>query len=529
MDRIERRLWRVFLLASAGTTQRRRMSAELLRGPVSLLKTHTSPPPPPLSSSPIPTNHHAAHASLCSSIWCPSRAASVALIHSSGRCAAAPVAAGSAEGPCFSSTPPASAGITFVLREFGFDVEEAGALLQRHPPLALACPESLRRRLVSLQSAGIRGFALPLSIAKRPEILTSEEVDHFLDFVGKELGGIDPPKLERLLTTADPQTLGGIRDRVRLLVDRGVPWDKLGFVVNSVNIKKVFYERSHKELEEALLLLGRIGGGTDLVLRRPLLLNLDLDSQLAPRIAYLTELAGGDEAAAGKLIRKLPAILTYTVEHFEAHLKFWRAVGLRREQVFRIALVHPSVLSVSRERKLTPRIEFLKQCGLDADAIFKFLVKAPLFLSLSSENLAKKLAFLVKIGYRHGTRDMAVAAGAVTRTSCENLQGVVGLLLGYGFSTEDVLAMSRRHPQVLQYNRGSLEEKLEYLVEEMGREVEEVLAFPAFLGYKLDERIKQRYEVKKEASGEGMSLNKLLSVSTARFYSNAQTCRQVEV
>ncbi|WKA07698.1 hypothetical protein VitviT2T_025485 [Vitis vinifera] len=107
--------------------------------------------------------------------------------------------------------------------------------------------------------------------------------------------------------------------------------------------------------------------------------------------------------------------------------------------------------------------------------------------------------------------------GAVTRTSCENLQKVIGLFLSYGLSCEDIVAMSNKHPQILQYNPTSLKEKIEYLIEDMGREVDELLAFPAFLGYKLDDRIKHRYEVKKKIIGEGMSLNKLLSVSTERF------------
>ncbi|KAL5710481.1 Transcription termination factor mterf8 [Ranunculus cassubicifolius] len=58
---------------------------------------------------------------------------------------------------------------------------------------------------------------------------------------------------------------------------------------------------------------------------------------------------------------------------------------------------------------------------------------------------------------------------------------------------------------------------MEYLIEDIGRDIGELLAFPAFLGYKLDDRIKHRYELKKEITGEGMSLNKLLSVSTERF------------
>lgn len=394
--------------------------------------------------------------------------------------------------------------------------------MDAHRHIALLGVESLRRRLVSLLSAGITGFAVPGTVAKLPEILTSEKIERLLVFIANDLGGIEPAKLERLLTTTRASALAELPERIALLVDHGVPREKLGKVVNGVNIKKAFCARSMEEVEETILLLRRLGGGgADLILRRPLLLNLDPATQLIPRIDFLTELAGGDAEEAARLIRKLPNILAYTVAHFELHLEFWLSVGLTREQVFKVALVYPSMFSVSRDRKLVRRVEFLRRCGLEGEDIFKFLVKAPLFLSLSGENLAKKLAFLVKIGYRHGTREMAAAVGAVTRTSCENLQGAVEVLLGYGFGVADVLAMSRRHPQVLQYNYESLEEKLEYLVGEMERDVDELLAFPAFLGYKLDDRIKHRYEVKKEVRGKGMSLNKLLSVSAERFHEQA--------
>ncbi|KAL3714284.1 hypothetical protein ACJRO7_006248 [Eucalyptus globulus] len=76
--------------------------------------------------------------------------------------------------------------------------------------------------------------------------------------------------------------------------------------------------------------------------------------------------------------------------------------------------------------------------------------------------------------------------------------------------------MSKKHPQILPYNPDSLEEKVEYLVGEMGRDLDKLLDFPAFLCYKLDSRIKHRYEVKKIID-EGIFLNKLLSVSSKRF------------
>uniref|UniRef100_A0A6V7QV46 Transcription termination factor MTEF1, chloroplastic n=1 Tax=Ananas comosus var. bracteatus TaxID=296719 RepID=A0A6V7QV46_ANACO len=231
-----------------------------------------------------------------------------------------------------------------------------------------------------------------------------------------------------------------------------------------------------------------------------------------------------DEPAAAFLIRKLPAILSYTADHFRSHLRFWQSVGLTDEELFKIALVYPNIFSIGIETKLRPRVELLRQCCLDTEGMFKFLIKAPLFLSLSfRENLAKKLAFLVKIGHRHRTRELASALGASTRTSCENMQRVVELFFRYGLSCADVLVMSKKHPQVLQYNHASLEKKMEFLVEGMEREIGELLMFPAFLGYNLDDRIKLRYEMKKDVRGKGMSLNKLLSVASDKFHLQKST------
>ncbi|CAL9094992.1 unnamed protein product [Musa textilis] len=404
------------------------------------------------------------------------------------------------------------------LQELHLDEKEAEALFLQHPELELAPPESLRSRVLALQSVGIDDLSLRRIVARRPEILLAPELGPFLEFARDELKGLKPAKLERLLTTTHPKFLTGIAARVTRLVEHGVPGEKLGHLLNHVHIRKVFCERPLKDLEEIILFLKRFSW-PDLVVRRPMILNLDLHDQLIPRVEFLAELGGGDEAAAAALIAKLPALLSYTVEHFKSHLEFWRSVGLSDEELFKIALVYPNIFSVSKERKLGPRVEFLRQCGMDAEDIFRFLVKAPLYVSLSfKDNLSKKLTFLVKIGYKHRTRELAWAVGATTRTSCENMQRVLGLFFSHGLSCDDVLGMSKKHPQVLQYNHASLEKKMEFLIGYMERDVGEILVFPAFLGYKLDDRIKKRYEIKREVRGKGMSLNKLLSVSTDRFY-----------
>lgn len=411
-------------------------------------------------------------------------------------------------------------GMLFTLfKEIGLDEKETEVALDKNPALKSTSFDSIRDRIFSLQSLKIDDFGLYRLITKCPDVLTAMEIDSFISFILGDLeGNVEPLQLERLLSSIEPRFLVGFDQKVRLLLHHGIPKEKLAHILNSVNLSKAFCFKSTEDIDNTIALLNRFNS-FDIIIRRPAILNYDLESQLIPRIEFLTELSGGDDDATGTVLRKLPAILSYSLEHLESHVELLRSfAGLTDEEIFKIIQVFPNVVSASRKRKLHPRLDFLIQCGLNSNDIFRFLIKAPLFLGLSfEENLAYKLSLLVKIGYAYRTKELAMAMGAVTRTSCENLQKVIGLFLSYGLTSEEIVTMSTKHPQILQYKHASLEGKMEYLIEEMGREVEELLAFPAFLGYKLNDRIKHRYEIKKMLLGEGMSLNKLLSVSTETF------------
>ncbi|XP_027109953.1 transcription termination factor MTERF8, chloroplastic [Coffea eugenioides] len=413
--------------------------------------------------------------------------------------------------------------LSSLFQQLGFRERDVEALLNCNPALTLTPFDSIQSRARSLQALGLSHLALSRLILKRPEVLTAPEIDSLLHFFLRNddldiRGKIEPAKIERLLNATEPTFFLGFEDKIRLLLHHGIPQEKLVHVLNKANVTKALCLKSVDEIGRTLAFLNRFGG-VDLILKRPSILNYDLDSQLIPRITFLLELSGRNEDATATVLRKLPFLVAYSLDHLSDHVEFLKSfAGLTESEIFRIVAVYPNLFSASRKRKLHPRIDFLKKCGLSSQDICRFLIKAPLFIGLSfEENLACKLVFLVKIGYENRTRELAMAMGAVTRTSCKNLQEVIGVFLNYGLTCEDILEMSKKHPQILQYNHESLEEKLDYLIEDMGREVGELLAFPAFLGYKLDGRIKHRYEMKKSSLGEGMSLNKLLSVSAARF------------
>lgn len=418
--------------------------------------------------------------------------------------------------------------IVSLFQILGFDERVIEDILGRNPALELLPVESIRSRIRGLQSIGLNELGLSKLIIKHPDVLTVEEVEFFVKFINGLEIKIESIQIERLLLGMEPRFIGGFDKKVNLLIENGIPQEKIAHVLNNVNLSKGICLKSYEEIQRLLTYLTRFDA-VGIIAKRPSILNYDLDTQLVPRIGFLQKLSGGDTDAVGEVLNRLPAILTYSVEHLQGHVEFFRSyVGLSDPEIFKIVLVFPNVISASKKRKLQPRIDFLKECGLDSGEIYRFLIKAPLFLGLSFEkNLSHKLAMLVKIGYAYRTKDLVMAMGAVTRTTSEKLQEVFGLFLSYGFCCDDIVAMSKKHFQILQYNPGSLEKKMEYLIEDMDREIGELLSFPAFLGYNLDNRIKHRYELKKKIVGEEMSLNKLLSVSTKKFSKTKKQLVQV--
>nr|XP_043632612.1 transcription termination factor MTERF8, chloroplastic [Erigeron canadensis] len=408
-----------------------------------------------------------------------------------------------------------------LLLEIGMTLKATEALFEY---LKFQPFESIRTQIHSLQNLGIHGPLLTRLIRKRPNLLIAPQVHSLLAFLSTNhllLDGatlIEPAQLARLLSATDPLYLSGFEAKVHLLLDLGIPLHSLPHVLNNLNLSKALCIKSSQDIHTIISFLNRFGG-MDLILRRPAILNFDLDTQLVPRIEFFLNMSGGDEAATTTVLLKLPFILAYSVQHYTNHVHFFRSfAGLTDDEIFKIILVYPSLFSASQKRKLQPRIEFLKQCGFTSNEIYKLLVKAPLFLSLSFEdNLSHKLVLLLKIGYEHRTKELGLAMGWVCRTSCKNMQEVISLFLNYGLTCEEILAMGKKHPQVLQYNHKSMKQKMDYLTEDMGYEVREMLAFPAFLGYGFHGRIKHRFEASGKISGEGVSINKLFSMSTARF------------
>ena len=192
---------------------------------------------------------------------------------------------------------------------------------------------------------------------------------------------------------------------------------------------------------------------------------------LKARAAFLRRL-GVD---VPKVVHRFPQVFGIHQTKMREKVRCLRGMGL---DVRRVVERRPTVLRYSAEA-LTQTFEYLRGLGVDAAAVLN--LRPPLF-GLAIEGFREKVAFLEGAGL--------------------DVPRVVGLM-----------------PSVLELSTArNVAPKLAFLTEEMGRSVDEVSQWPAFLGYSLQGRIAPRYRYLRHVdAGTAWALSTFLKSSDAEF------------
>lgn len=89
-----------------------------------------------------------------------------------------------------------------------------------------------------------------------------------------------------------------------------------------------------------------------------------------------------------------------------------------------------------------------------------------------------------------------------------------------GLSREEVLTIVQREPKVFTYRLEVTGKKIDYLLNVMNRDIQEVLIFPRFLAMSLENRMKPRFSVVDRLVERGLLKRTTWSVSTILKMSN---------
>jgi len=194
-------------------------------------------------------------------------------------------------------------------------------------------------------------------------------------------------------------------------------------------------------------------------------------------------------------------------------------IGLQKSSVARIIEKKPYVLGFGLEDKVKSNIEVLMEFGVRKEALASIVMQYPdvLGLELRDKLVAQQSLFesIILVSRDDFGRVIERMPQAINLGRTAVLKHV-NFLTACGFMLSQVSKMVVACPQLLALNMDIMRMNFEYFKNEMERDLEELVDFPAFFTYGLESTVRPRHEMVCR-KGFTCSLGWLLNCSDARF------------
>lgn len=292
---------------------------------------------------------------------------------------------------------------------------------------------------------------------------------------------LDSKKIKAMARVSEVGPSGELPPNILYLLELGLELDQIKAMTRRFPAFPYYsLEGKIMPVVQFLLDLGVPKSGIPMILyKRPQLCGVSLSENIIPTMAFLENL-GVDKKQWAKVIHRFPGFLTYSRQKVKATVDFLEEMGLSAESIGKVLTRCPNIISYSVEDKLRPTAEYFRSLGVDVAIL---LHRSPPTFGLSIE---------------------------------ANLKPITEFFLEKGFSIEEVSTMISRYGPLYTFSlTDSLEPKWEFFLT-MDYPRTELVKFPQYFGYSLEERIKPRYATVRE-SGVRLLLNQVLSLSESEF------------
>lgn len=257
------------------------------------------------------------------------------------------------------------------------------------------------------------------------------------------------------------------------------------------------------------------------IIKCPKILTFNVDATIEPMVQCLKTLATKPDEVATAII-KFPYIFSHSAEgKLCPLLGFLEALGIPEKQIGKMVLLNPRMLSYSIEPKLTKLVEFFAKLGVkEGGMIAKILVKNPFIMGYNVEKRLQPTAdFLKKVGLTEP--DLQKVAVNYPEVLCRDVNKVLkpnsDFLRSHGFDDRQIATVVSGYPPVLIKSiKNSLEPKIKFLVEVMGRRIQDVVDYPDFFRHGLKKSLELRQRILSQRN-EDFSLNEMLYYNRKKF------------
>ncbi|CAM8885723.1 unnamed protein product [Rhodiola kirilowii] len=195
------------------------------------------------------------------------------------------------------------------------------------------------------------------------------------------------------------------------------------------------------------------------------------------------------------------------------------SMGIERQAFGRIFDMYPQLLTSDPYTDLYPVFDFLlNDVGLAYEDVRTAIVRCPRLLICDvDDQLRPTLGFLRKLGFV-GANAISCQTTVLLVSSVENtLLPKFEYLEDLGFRYDEVVRMVLRSPGLLTFSiEKNFKPKVDYFLEEMRGDLDELKGFPQYFSFSLEGKIKPRHQVLL-THGLVMGLPEMLKVSDGEF------------
>ncbi|KAM6558588.1 hypothetical protein CsatA_027827 [Cannabis sativa] len=362
--------------------------------------------------------------------------------------------------------------------------------------------------------------------------------------------GIVPDELDGLEL---PVTVEVMRERVEFLIS-------LGLTVEDINNYPLVLGCSvKKNMIPVLDYLGKLGVRkstfTDFLRRYPQVLHASVVIDLAPVVKYLQgmDIKPGD---IPRVLERYPEVLGFKLEGtMSTSVAYLVGIGVARREIGSIFTRYPEILGMRVGRVIKPFVEYLESLGIPRLAVARLIEKRPHILGFGLEDRIKpNVESLLEFHVREASMASVVAQypeiigldlKSKLRSQQSLLKSVIDLdredfgrivekmpqvvslskapmikhvdfLKDCGLSLDQLRQMIMGCPQLLALNVDIMKLSFNFFITEMGRPLDDLVAFPAFFTYGLESTIKPRHRMVAR-KGLECSLAWMLNCSDEKF------------
>ncbi|KAJ6310670.1 hypothetical protein OIU76_015401 [Salix suchowensis] len=221
--------------------------------------------------------------------------------------------------------------------------------------------------------------------------------------------------------------------------------------------------------------------------------------EMNQKVNYLKEFGLSNEDV-GRLLAFKPQLMGCSIEErWKPLVKYLYYLGISRDGMKRMLVIKPMVFCVDLEQTIVPKVQFFQDIGIRDDAIGNMLVKFPPLLTYSLHRKIRPVVIFLMtkagVSERNIAKTIALGPELLGCNIVNKLEINLKYLLSLGIRHRQLGEMIADFPMLLRYNIDLFRPKYKYLRRTMVRPLQDLIEFPRFFSYSLDERIIPRHKV----------------------------------